>query len=112
MEYWLIAAEWWVDRLKAIPGHPDANRNDVADMVKISTLIHILADSIKEEVEKWGDMIQPYSIDTTYDAEEPILTSALEKADIKGAAFPVGVLMEISSKNVVVCERTVLYGEN
>ena len=111
MEYWLVAAEWWVDKLKPIPGHPDAKRNDVANIAKISNLTHILADSIKAEVEKWGDMIQPYSIDTTFDAGEPILTTALEKADIKGAEFPSGVLMEISSKNVVVCERTVLYGE-
>lgn len=112
MEYWLIAAEWWVDRLKPIPGHPDADRKDYANIAKVSSLIHFLADSIKEEVEKWGDMIQPYSIDTTFDAGEPILLSALEKADIKGVEFPSGILMEISSKNVVVSERTVLYGED
>ena len=112
MEYCLSAAEWWVDRLQSIPDHPDANRNDVANMEKVSKLIHILKDSIKTEVEKWGNMIMPYSIDTTFDANEPLLVEALKKADIKGAKFPSGVLMEISSKSVVVCEKTVLYGEN
>ena len=111
MEYSLVAAEWWVDRLKPIPNHPDAYRNDCANIGKVRELIRVLAESIKEEVEKWGDMIQAYSIDTTFDVEEPVLIDALEKADIKGATFPSGILMEISTKNVIVSERTVLYGE-
>lgn len=110
MEY-QIAAKWWIERLEYIPDHPDAARRDLENEEKMASLVQNLAEGIKREVDKWGDIVLPYSIDTTFDPREVILEDALKAADVSGVQFPQGVVMEFTPKNIIVNVRTVLVGE-
>lgn len=112
MEYqYVVAAEWWVKRLQYIPNHPDVAHGALANLEKMKMLTDVLAESIKTEVNKWGDMIQPYSIDTTFDPGEEILVKALKAAKVSGVQFPSGVVMEFTKKCIVVSEQSVIFGE-
>lgn len=108
----VAAAEWWINTLQYDTNSADAKRRDLDNLVKMKNLMEHLANSIRAAVESWEDKSNvPYSIDTTFGGADEILVNALEAADIKGAKFKVGVLMEVTKKYIRVSTTEIIFGE-